>query len=358
MDPVTLSIVSAVAGSVGGEVVKGLWGAAGQRWFSDYFHNHGQKALEKGQENTTAFLCRLALRLEHLEWKLLPAEDIPRVVSDVLADPDFAASLRTAILSAARTGNEVKHEVLARSIAERLSAAEDSMEAIASNLAVEVIPRLSSDHLSLLGLLALVHAIRPYPLPLNEAPPEGVPSHETSGAEKEALAGYIAWLRQALGHHSLPNHVSSADLAHLAASSCVLIEPKVYRSLQAVLNPGNARLTTWGARLAIDMDLGEFVHIDPLGSSLHGLWSQNLQHVTLTPVGLLIGTTVHDLQAGSRTAITWHLQGPQQDKSVVDDAVWDGRNIRENFLKALDSEIKNRAERGVGIWYEFAKRPR
>jgi hypothetical protein len=49
-------------------------------------------------------------------------------VSDVLADPDFAASLRMAILSAARTGNEVKQEVLARSIAERLSAAEDSTE--------------------------------------------------------------------------------------------------------------------------------------------------------------------------------------------------------------------------------------
>ena len=69
------------------------------------------------------------------------------------------------------------------------------------------------------------------------------------------------------------------------------------------------------------------------------LWDDGLQHVTLTPSGLLIGAVVHELRCGDRVEVRWDL--PLSDPFEVG-GVWDGQYVNTRFVDALLPELKNR----------------
>jgi hypothetical protein len=167
MDPVTVALLSGALGGASGEAVRGIWEAAGRRWFDRYFTDHAPAAVAAGETNTIEFLSHLALRVESLE------STAPAALKAGLSDPDFAQTLRAALLAAARTSDATKRSVLARAISERLAAGAESPEAAIATMAVAAVPTLGRRHLEILGTLAVLHAVRPEGLPLPQSPPEG-----------------------------------------------------------------------------------------------------------------------------------------------------------------------------------------
>lgn len=69
--------------------------------------------------------------------------------------------MQQALLGSARTGDEGKHDVLTRVVANRLDADAESIRALATRIAVEAIPVLISHQVQYLGLAAVAHRIRP-----------------------------------------------------------------------------------------------------------------------------------------------------------------------------------------------------
>ena len=81
-----------------------------------------------------------------------------------------------------------------------------------------------------------------------------------------------------------------------------------------------------------------------------------MQHVTLTPAGLLIGVAVSDALSGdSSTDIDLDQTSyPSAGRTNKRD-IWDGERLSAKFMDAVEAEVKNRAERRSGIWYEFTR---
>ncbi len=114
-----------------------------------------------------------------------------------LEDPDFTATLENAVYGSARTNSRERHKVLATIVAERLKADGGGVKASASNMAVEILPRLAGVHLEWLGLLAVIYTIR-----ADWLIPDEAHADENWMQQREAVAPfasrYIDWLRDQL----------------------------------------------------------------------------------------------------------------------------------------------------------------
>ncbi len=349
-DALAVALLTGAAGGIGGQVVKEAWKAVGSGWLEGYFRDHAPKAQEQAQQNVAEFLAGLAVRVNRLADAIGPTAGMQQKVEAGLQDPDFSVVLKGAILSAARSSNKVKHNVLARAVAERLAAAPESTEALASSIAVEAIPRLSAVHLNLLRIAAIVYAIRPPGLPLPERP-EDTDDGGTTPAEKQALNAYPDWLRTALALVPRADEVRASDYTHLASSGCLIVERRVWLDIENVFRPTGGRWLSLAAAGGYGERVRDFLGSDEEGRALTSLWEDGLRHVILAPAGLLIGTAAHDVQSQSETPISWatapaaFLAPPEQLE------IWDGRGgIRREFMDVLEREIRDLASRDVGFW--------
>jgi hypothetical protein len=353
-DPVTVALLSGAAGGVGGQLVKEAWKAVGSRWLATYFKDHAPKAQEKAQQNVAEFLTGLAVRVNRLADAIGSPPEMQRRLEAGLQDPDFSVVLKGAILSAARSSNRIKHTVLARAVAERLAAAPESTEALASSIAVEAIPRLSAVHLTLLRVAAIVYAIRPPGLPLPDEPPEGTDGYGTSPTERQALTGYPDWLRTALAVVPRGNEVKASDYTHLASSGCLIVERRVWLDIEDVLRPTGRRLLSLAAVGGYGERVRDFLGSDGEGRALTSLWEDGLRHVVLAPAGLLIGTAAHDVQSQSETPISWATAPAAFLAPPEHLEIWDGRDgLSRQFMDVLGREIQDLASRDVGFWRHF-----
>ena len=350
-------IAAAAIGGVAGEVAKAIYLGTVQPWIDQYFDRYLPAARRAAERNTIDFLATLSLRVQALEGAASQAQMVERVES-ALNDPDVAFTFHEAVLSGARTGSRARHELLAQIVAERLRATPNSSKAVASNQAVEVIKHLSTEHLEVLGLLALIHAVRPPGLiPLDLASPDEK-SDWTDEAQKMAeaqAAAYAEWYREQRSLYQMPLSATDALFAHLGATGCVLFERSVLRSLTRALWPHRRpevsdRNTPFFAALQRHLGITKYDFID--GSTRFSeLWKRGLQHALPTPTGVLIGLAVHSQKCGQDFTQQWEwspdLVGTDP---IIRNQVWDGQRLDQRFLKALDKEIKDRAERGVPPW--------
>ena len=189
------------------------------------------------------------------------------------------------MLAAARTSDSARHELLARLVAERLSAPAESEKAVASNRAVEIIPQLAGSHLATLGLLALLYAIRPSYLVIDQA--------EATG---ENVIAYRDWLNAMLRAHAPFPEVNTMTLRQIGASGAALFERGALVYLPKILAAGPG-----GARYPMDPPSCELLLQQVAGLiPLRKLWSHHLEFLRLTPVGLLVGLAYHDVKTGEQ----------------------------------------------------------
>ncbi len=303
-DPVSL-ILAGAAGGLGGQVAKDAW-SAGKGWVARYLRGYAPAAQETAQQNVAQFLIGLANRVNRLEERVGKTAGAVERFEKALKDPDFAASLKSALLGAARTGSREKHETIARGIIERLTSVPESTEALASTLAIEAIPRLSSSQLNLLRVAALINAIRPAGLPLPDEPPDGLGDYETTAAEMEALTEYPEWVVANLSPLS-PDEFKTSDYTHLVSSGCLIFERRPWLDIEDVLTAqGKRQLTLASSRNYVGR-LQELLWDTPGGTVLQRVWENGLRDMILTPAGLLIGTAAHDVRNGAETPVNWAM---------------------------------------------------
>src|SRR5687768_15950801 len=107
MDPISLVFAGAAAGGVAGKIAE-----KATEFVLDLVRGQDAAVQKKAAENAGAFLTALSAHLSRLEES--GAARLPGDVDTALGDPDLAATVRTAIVGAARTDNPDKHAVLAR----------------------------------------------------------------------------------------------------------------------------------------------------------------------------------------------------------------------------------------------------
>jgi hypothetical protein len=174
----------------------------GGGWLLDKFRGHPPKAQQTAVQNAVVFLADLAQRLKILEEISSSEEDFKDRIGLALEDPDFTATVHTALLAASRTPDREKHDVLARLVADRLLADAESLRAVTTRIGVEAVGNLTSRQLRYLALAFQVRVIRP------DLYPDG-------RREQGYWDWYGDWFVQRLeGYAPLPQ-VSSADVLHL-----------------------------------------------------------------------------------------------------------------------------------------------
>ncbi len=193
-----------------------------------------------------------------------------------IKDPDFAYIVRQATVSAARTQNEDKHKLLARAVSERLLSQPESLVALSSSMACEIIPNLTSMQLLFLGLFVTTFSIRP-------SQPENF--WQTIENAQEI---YISWLETQLEYFYPFPEMRSVDIDHLRGMSCIdyigFRRIDFAQALQPDFFPGFIWPEGYLEKSEMICDLKKVV-----GSG----------QCSLTTIGSVIGTYVHDIKTNS-----------------------------------------------------------
>lgn len=161
MEPLSIAIISGAVGGAAGAFSKEVWDL-GKNWLHSYLKDHKPEAIAKAEQNSLDFLAQLAQRVKTLEEQ---GEQQKKVIEDSLNQPDFSILLQKAILSSAQTEDKGKHEILARLVADRLIQDGESLLALCSKQATDVIPMLNSGQMKILGVLTTIFFIRPKTFP-------------------------------------------------------------------------------------------------------------------------------------------------------------------------------------------------
>jgi len=266
-DPLSLVALGAAVGGATGKFVEKAWDS-GEKWISSYFDDHLPKAVAQAQANSAEFLGDLAQRIKRLEDQgSVSKQDIETAQEH----PDFSVALQKALLTAAQTDEKQKHQLLARTLAERLGAKPEGLRAMASKLALDAIGYMTPSQMKLLALVADLLYVNP-------------------SAPLTALA-YKQWFEGRFSPYAGISF-SNLDLLHLESISCLKHTPIISRDLSALLSQKNAG--------GFDAAMLE----SPLGQHIQALWGQGLQAVDLSSVGQLIGVYSSDLLTGGNTSFS------------------------------------------------------
>ncbi|MBI5015869.1 MAG: hypothetical protein HZB55_10310 [Deltaproteobacteria bacterium] len=266
-DPLSLIALGAAVGGAAGKFVEKAWDS-GEKWITVYFADHRPKAIAQAQANSANFLNALAKRVKSLEDRGAVSKE---QIESAQEHPDFSVALQKAMLTAAQTEDPQKHQLLARTLADRLGAKPEGMRAMASKIALDAIGYMTPTQLKLLGLIAdLLYVNLNSPLP----PP-----------------AYRHWFESRFSPYAALSF-TGLDLLHLESLSCLKHTPIITRDLAAILSKKNSSLYE-PAMLE-----------SPLGAHIKALWQQGLQAVDLSSVGQLVGVYVSDLLTGGNTSFT------------------------------------------------------
>lgn len=268
-EPLSLIALGAAIGGGAGKFVEKAWDS-GEKWVVSYFSNHQEKAREKAEENSADFLRKLGARVSELEKSNSISEEALVTAQE---HPDFSVVLQKAMLSAAQTDNESKHDLLSRLVAERIQASPESMLSMASKMACDAISYTTPNQLLILGFLTNVLYISPSGL-----------FHQSQ---------YLPWLQARLGPFLgvNPNHM---DYTHLESLSCLKFESFITRDLALILNQ----------KMGSGFDYEGFKSTQ-LGEKVLAVWEGgSLKSCQLTSVGQILGVMVSDQYVGSKTSMS------------------------------------------------------
>lgn len=280
-------LASGVASGAASGLVKSIWDSFGGRWVDTYWERHRPEAQRRAREQAQAMLASLVERLSLLDQEMTHQGKTIESLGETLSEPDFSAVLESAIIAAARTDDHDKHQLISRMIAERLISPADDLRILVAPLVVDAIPRLGKRHLEQLALATLVYTIRPLNLlrPLS-----------TSWDQQE----YRDWWQAALSFYP-EVRPRALDMAHLMSVPCAKVETHNSDLAQTLTIPGEKFQEE-------DTFIRTFLKDTEEGRRLEHAWNAGLGSLTLTSVGMLIGTYVHDLYTGVQTnLIVWSI---------------------------------------------------
>ncbi|MFX9138239.1 LPO_1073/Vpar_1526 family protein [Acinetobacter baumannii] len=255
-DPITLVLAGAALGGAAGKFSE-IAVESGKNWIGKYFKNHQPKAQERAQQNGLDFLIELGTRIKILEdTQKVTQEKIEKIQED----PDFSAALQKALISSAQTENQEKHKVLAELLAQRLTVEPESLRALTTKMALDLVSFLTPNQLNILGLACLISQI--------------CPNHIQNQFQ------YDNWLRQSF--EKFRNvEITQMDLFHLETLVCLKLNKSVGYSIQRFLRIHESNIVV----------SNDFLESE-LGKDLQKNWKYKLEHVTLTSVGLLLASNV------------------------------------------------------------------
>jgi hypothetical protein len=284
LDPYSATLLTAAGGAVAGEFVKKAWNS-GERWLNNYFQEHQPEAQEKAKENALDFLVDLGNRIQKLENIAEDDYILKDRLESSLADPDFSAILKDAILFSSRTSSEEKHNLIARVVSERLLSDSDSLESSIGSMSIEAIFHLSSIHLRLLALRCFIDNMEPTQVPLNLS-------------DEDYNNWWMEWFINNI-KHLIPNKkVHYMDYLHLESVSCATIV-QLKSSLDIrVSNNSEFRLSN---------NLDNLKEND-VGKELLSLWDEGLWSIRLNSIGYVIGLYVFDEVFGDEIDFTFRNQ--------------------------------------------------
>ncbi len=269
------------ATSAGGKFVDKAWDNA-SKWLKETFKGHNEEVKEQALKNSESFMQNTGKQLQVIVQNTQNSPVTVQLINDNFRDPDFSATLQEATIASARTNSEEKHILLARLIAERVTAKPEELVSLVSSSAVDAIRQLSSKHLHILGLAALVYQIRPVNFPAN-LPPEVVEVQAKQWWDKQ-LSALLAQAKE----------LNNVEIRHLVSVSCVDHDTIFSRNLNEILKSGFGK---WNTQ--------KFLEESENGKKLLEIFKSTVEHITLTSTGMLIGVLVHDQVTGIHTVIDW-----------------------------------------------------
>lgn len=256
-DPITLAVLAgAAAGGAAGKFTE-IAVESGKNWIGKYFKNHQPKSQEKAQQNGLDFLVELSTRIKILEdTQKVTQEKIEKIQED----PDFSAALQKALISSAQTENKEKHSLLAELLAQRLSVESESIQALTTKMALDLVSFLTPNQLNILGFTFLIFFISPVDI--------------------KNQYHYDDWLR--INFEKFRNiEITQMDLVHLETLSCLKLNMSKGYSIEKILRINESNIVVSNNFLE-----------SQLGKDLLKNWTSKLEHITLTSLGLLLASTI------------------------------------------------------------------
>lgn len=286
MEPVSIAtILAGMAGAASTKFIGDTWDY-GKKWLADYFKNHGQQVKDSAEKNVLDFINDLAKRVNYIETNLQSTTEKESVVNK-LQDPDFAATLQSAMIVSARTSSVYKHEILSRTVAERLLAPSEGLIELSTSMAINAIQHLGEKHLNILGAITVIAHIRPDE---NDVPTD----HRTD----QFPNFYTNWLKTHLSWIPSDLDILYLDYLHLVSVSCLDYAQIGTRDINLILTPPVSYQSThpWSAPNFLQ---------EGVGKRILKWWNEGMDKAHLTTTGMLIGTYVVDNKTGSKTRIDW-----------------------------------------------------
>ena len=276
-----MDLVTPIIAGAAGALLKQLTDK-GVDWLIQLVGSHSLTVQQQAQRNAQNFLVRLARRVEILEAELPAARK--SLFEEALGHPGSSLLMQKALVSAAATENDDRHEILSELIAQRLTAEADDMIALVGSAACDVVNALSSLHIRLLGVMTRLFQIRPLNPPI-------------IGEQSTYDEALLHWWEALNPLSEGLDNIAPIDLQHLQGLSCISIS-MMERDLSKIiasplpsskLNPAMEKFKDlpWWPR---------FKH----------LWDIGIKSSALTSIGVLIGTLFHDSTLKSRTDIKWN----------------------------------------------------
>jgi hypothetical protein len=266
-------IITAAGGAAAKQLVESAY-KSGTAWLSSFFKDHQPKAIEKAERNSGEFLNRLSLKVDQLEQD----HRVDRAIIDrALEEPSFGALLQSALIGSAQTENGDKHDLLASIVASRLTADNESVLAVASQMAASAVAHCSPNQLHFLGYCAST-TLRWHRL-----------DNAKFQTKEEMLKECIPWFEIRFAPYRFLE-IRHVDLFHLEAVSC-LSAGNVGHALESMLS---ANWTAGAFKIT-----GEDIMRLTVGECMVRLWNQGAINAHLTSVGTLIGILVSDKLCGA-----------------------------------------------------------
>ena len=263
-------LTAAVGGAVGGGAGKFVEKScdAGGRWLEAFWKDHQEKARLKAAENASNLLRSVATEIGFLEAAgTVTAEQL----EEALEHPEFSQLMQQAILGAAQTDDQEKHDVLARLIANRLQAQTDGRWALAVKIAVDAVPRLTPNQLRTVAFVTLIN-------------------YRVPGSKEADRDDYVAFF------HRIMEPYRGLDVTYLDAMQLVAVSCGIY----SIVKPHSLL-----AGLKKNLPDGYVVDQSTLERSelyqaLDKAWQEQLFPFRLTSAGLALGANVADALSGER----------------------------------------------------------
>jgi hypothetical protein len=217
------------------------------------------EALAAADENINAFL-------KGFEEKL--AQKFTQIDPNKFRDPDIQSSLNDAVLAAAKKGDKANSDILADLLLERLNSNQDDFVSLVASEAIKIAPTLTRKQ-----VLFLSHVLFQHNFKLTSA---------TSLDQLEPLAAPIlALVRPSFG-------ISEPNKSHLQYSGCISIDRIVGNSMVNILKNNYEFLKDTPDQTMVE----NLEQIYPSLNEFRMAYDKdNIAHIQLTSVGIIIGLT-------------------------------------------------------------------